>query len=98
MKNIVFAFVLAMSTGCCAIFGSDEPLLREIRADIVESIRPGMVDAMDKARNPDGTHIYIEPYMDAKIELLDTTVESIDRVYPPADGEPYKPEPAPWED
>lgn len=103
MKKILMVAVFPlvfMLSGCCLFVESDEALVREIRADIVESIRPTMVDALDKAKDENGAPAYIDPFKTEKVNLLDQIVHSIDRVHPPVDenGEPapYEPGAMPW--
>ena len=58
--------------------------------------RPALVDALDKAKKENGKPAYIEPYKDEKVGVVDTTIESIDRVYPPE--KPYERGALPWKE
>lgn len=98
---LVAAFpLILMLSGCCLFVENDDALILEIRADIVESIRPAMVDALDMAKDETGAPAYVDPYKTEKVNLLDQMVDSIDRVHPPVneDGEPapYVPAKLPW--
>jgi len=102
MRRLLFCLVLTglvSATGCCTC-PNTEPLLREIRKDLVESTRPGLADAMDKAKGPDGKPIYVDAYRDEKVGLVDRMILSIDRVFPAKDKDgketKYVPEPLPW--
>ena len=93
---------LVLSTsGCCSLFASDKDLLLEIRDDLSESVRPTLVEALDKAVGPDGEPLYIDAKRTEKANLVDGIIGSIDRVYPPTDDDgepaPYEPAPLPWE-
>ena len=92
--NSFICFIAVILLNGCCLFATDEDLLRLIRQDLKESLRPAFVEALDKAKDDDGNSLYIEEYKDAKVELLDTMIKSIDRVYPPET--PYHPEPLPW--
>lgn len=101
MKKLIVAVLLAVFlTGCSCLGESDEMLLREIRKDLDESVRPALVDAMHKAKTTDGKPAYIEPYKDEKARLVDTMINAIDRVYPNKDKNGktimYVPKPLPW--
>jgi hypothetical protein len=101
MRKLLLCLVMTVLLSGCSLFcPSDEPLLREIRSTLIESTRPGLVDALDKARGPDGTPLYIDAYRNEKVNVVDQMVQSIDRLYPPVDESgnpaPYAPEPKPW--
>lgn len=96
MKKVMLCLLILLA-GC---FTSDELLLREMRKDLVESVRPGLVDAMDKAVGPDGEPIYVDAYRNEKVNLVDRMILSVDKLYPPVDengnATSYTPEPFPW--
>lgn len=63
----------------------------------MESIRPALVDALDKAKGPDGEPLYIDAYRDEKVNLLDRIISESARIAPSdEDGGEYTPEPLPW--
>lgn len=84
--------------GCRLLGESDEALMRQIRLDLVESTRPALVNALDKARGHDNM---IDPLRTEKVKTVDRMILSIERVYPNTDEEgnltPYSPAPMPWE-
>lgn len=96
MKKLLVGAVLVVWTSGCACFGEppEKALLLEIRKDMVESVRPALVDALDNAKGPDGQPLYIDAYRTEKVNLVDRVIQSVDRVYPPE--QPYTPEPLPW--
>lgn len=95
-KLMATALVLLMTAGCCSN-PPEADLLREERRHLIESIRPALVDALHRAQKPDGSPLYIDPYRDEKVNLLDEIIGSSARVAPTEeDGGVYKPEPLPW--
>ena len=63
----------------------------------MESIRPALVDALHKAKKPDGKPLYIDPYRDEKVKLLDEIIRQSARVAPSdKDQGQYAPKPLPW--
>jgi len=55
------------------------------------------VDALHRAVDEDGQPLYIDPYRDEKVNLLDRIIEGSARVAPTdEDGGQYAPEPLPW--
>jgi len=97
---LVITLMLCASSGCCLFTKGDEDLLKEIRSGLVESVRPALVDALDKAKDAEGNPIYIDPYRNEKVNLVDGMVKAIDRVYPNTDDSgqaaPYNPKQPPW--
>ena len=92
MKKIILAVLLVVGmTGCTC---PEQALLIQIRKNLVTSTRPALADALDKAKKPNGKPAYIDAYRNEKVATVDTTIEAIDRVYPPKD--PYVREPLPW--
>jgi hypothetical protein len=56
-----------------------------------------LVDALNRAQKPDGSPLYIDPYRDEKVNLLDEIIRSSARVAPTEeDAGTYTPEPLPW--
>ena len=99
--TLVSFLLLTLLMSGCAWFGTppEADLLRENRQHLVESIRPALVDALDKARRPDGMPLYIDPYRDEKVNLLDRIIIESARVAPSdEDGGLYSPEPLPWKE
>ena len=95
--SIVLALIL---NGCCAFTMSDEALVRAIRDGLEQSVRPTLVEALDKARDVEGNPLFIDEVRTEKVNLVDQMIDSIDRVYPPVDddGQPveYTPKSLPW--
>lgn len=72
--------------------------MRENRKHLIESIRPALVDALNRAQKPDGTPLYIDAYRKKKVDLLDEIIRQSARVAPnEEDGGNYAAEPLPWE-
>jgi hypothetical protein len=56
-----------------------------------------LVDALDRAKGPDGEPLYIDPYRDEKVNLLDEVIRSSALVAPTEEDKgAYTPEPLPW--
>lgn len=88
---------LLLATGCACTNPPEADLLRENRRHLIESIRPALVDALNRAQKPDGKPLYIDPYRDEKVNLLDEIIRQSARVAPSdTDGGVYQPEPLPW--
>lgn len=88
--------LLVLVTGCCTN-PPEADLLRENRKHLIESIRPALVDALNRARGEDGQPLYIDPYRDEKVNLLDEIIRQSARVAPnDEDGGQYAPEAPPW--
>ena len=90
---------LTLLTSGCAWFGTppEADLLKENRKHLIESIRPALVDALDKATKPDGTPLYIDAYRNKKVDLLDEIIRQSARVAPTEEDEgKYTPESPPW--
>jgi len=84
-------------TGCCVLDPPEADLLRENRKHLIESIRPALVDALDRAVDKNGTGLYIDAYRDEKVNLLDRIISESARVAPTEeDAGVYTPEPLPW--
>lgn len=99
MKQKMAALMLGLilMTGCACTDPPEADLLRENRRHLIESIRPALVDALNRAKKPDGTPLYIDPYRDEKVNLLDEIIRQSARVAPnDEDGGQYAPEPLPW--
>jgi hypothetical protein len=88
--------LLLMTVGC-ASNPPEADLLREHRRHLIESVRPALVDALNRAKDAEGNPLYIDPYRDEKVNLLDEIIGSSARVAPTEeDGGVYTPEPLPW--
>ena len=78
---LALALILLM-TGCVCTDPPEADLLRENRKHLTESIRPALVEALDKATKPDGSPAYIDAYKDEKKNLLDRIISESARVAP----------------
>jgi len=86
-----------MVSGCVCTDPPEADLLRENRKHLIESIRPALVEALDNARKPDGSSLYIDAYKIEKAKLLDRIIIESARVAPSdEDGGLYTPKPLPW--
>jgi hypothetical protein len=94
MKKIALAFLLVVGMAGCKC--PEKALILQLRENLVVSTRPALVDALDKAKKKNGKPAYIDAYRDEKVATVDTSIESIDRVYPPE--EPYVREALPWKE
>jgi len=71
--------------------------MRENRRHLIESVRPALVDALDRAKDAEGNDLYIDAYRDEKVNLLDRIISESARVAPSdEDGGVYTPEALPW--
>jgi hypothetical protein len=96
-RLVILALVLMLALAGCCSNPPEADLLREHRRHLIESIRPALVDALDRAKKPDGSPLYIDPYRDEKVNLLDTIIQSSARVAPSEeDGGVYQPALPPW--
>jgi len=96
---LTMVMILLPVTNGCAWFGTppEAELLQENRKHLVESIRPALVDALHKAKGPDGEPIYIDAYRTEKVNLLDEIIRQSARVAPTDEDQgQYTPEPLPW--
>jgi len=96
-KLMVILLGLLLTTGCACTNPPEADLLRENRKHLIESLRPALVDSLNRAQKPDGTPLYIDAYRDEKVNLLDRIISESARVAPTdEDGGQYAPEPFPW--
>lgn len=96
-KMLVVVLSLLLMTGCACTDPPEADLLRENRKHLIESIRPALVEALDRATKPDGSPAYIAPYKIEKVNTLDRIISESARVAPSdEDGGVYTPEPLPW--
>lgn len=96
-KLIAVVVVAFLATTGCVTNPPEADFLREERKHMIESIRPALVDALNRAQKPDGTPLYIDPYRDEKVNLLDEMIRGSARIAPTdEDGGKYEPEPLPW--
>lgn len=101
MKRFYLAVVLVIGiTGCaCPPGAKDEDLLRRIRKDLVENVHPTYGQMLDTGKTKNDKPL-IEPNKDAQLGVIESMVDSIDRVYPPAESDAkwagMKAAPAPW--
>lgn len=85
--------------GCVCTDPPEADLLRENRKQLIESIRPALVDALHRATRPDGSPLYIDAYRNKKVDLLDEIIRQSARVAPnDEDQGEYTPEPLPWKE
>jgi hypothetical protein len=95
---VTLLLILTMS-GCVCTDPPEADLLRENRRHLIESIRPALVEALVKAKKPDGSPAYIDAYKNKKVDLLDEIIRGSARVAPTEkDGGLYTPELPPWKE
>ncbi len=93
------SLVLLVGLTGCVLDPSEADMLRENRRHLIESIRPALVDALDRAQDKNGNDLYIDAYRDEKVNLLDRIIAESARVAPSdEDKGVYKPEPTPWKE
>lgn len=73
--------------------------MRENRRHLIESTRPALVDALNRAVDANGDPLYIDAYRDEKVATLDRIISESARIAPSdEDGGQYAPEPLPWKE
>jgi hypothetical protein len=85
MTWMVALLLALLMSGCACTDPPEADLLRENRKHLVESIRPTLVEALDKATNPDGSPAYIDAFKTEKVALLDRIISESARVAPDAE-------------
>lgn len=99
MKRMIVAVVLVFGLVGCVCPATDEDLLRRIRKDLVENVHPQYSQVLHTGTTKGGKPL-IEPNKNAQLGVVESMVESIDRVYPPKEGdakfEGMGDAPAPW--
>lgn len=94
---MAIGLMLMLMSGCACSNPPEADLLRENRKHLIESIRPALVEALDKAKKPDGTPMYIDAYRTKKVDLLDEIIRQSARVAPnDTDQGLYTPKQIPW--
>ena len=97
VKTALMGMALLLLVGCACNNPPEADLMRENRKHLVESIRPALVEALDRATGPDGEPLYIDAYRIEKVNLLDEIIRQSARVAPTEeDAGVYTPEPLPW--
>ena len=97
VKVTLVALLLLVSAGCVCTDPPEADLLRENRRHLIESIRPALVDALNKAKGPDGAPLYIDAYRNEKVNLVDRIISESARLAPSEEDQgKYTPEPLPW--
>jgi len=98
-KLTVILVGLLLMTGCACTNPPEADLLRENRKHLIESIRPALVDSLNRAQKPDGTPLYIDAFRTKKVELLDEIIRQSARVAPTDEDQgEYAAEPLPWKE
>lgn len=89
------AFLLLL-VGCCSN-PPEADVLRNHRKQLIESIRPALVDALEKAVDKEGKPLYIDAYRTEKVNLVDEIIAASARVAPTdEDGGKYTAPALPW--
>jgi hypothetical protein len=98
-KVMLLSLLMLLTAGCACTDPPEADLMRENRKHLIESVRPALVDALNRAQKPDGASLYIDAYRDEKVHLLDRIITGSARVAPSEeDAGAYTPEPLPWKE